>query len=224
MGHTSKTLRFPLFLKGGCVWAISPSSTPPDLGKINVLKEFQDFNEIFLFPPCPPARHSFFVYIHNVFELVPHWSGTCAKGAIFDPPPNGKCTFFDSVVLLNGESCPAPWPLSRGSSIAKVAIGVTIFHCFRRWCPMEVSWISVGEHVEISLGKQRRIIDFRSDDVPVHGTRKSMHGIPRGDLGMLIFCLFSKVFSNFRNGFAIGKFIKLPWNTTCGNSEISLHL
>ena len=36
--------------------------------------------------------------------------------------------------------------------------------------------------------------------------------------------MFPKGFSNFRNGFAIGKFIKLPWDTTCGNSEISLHL
>jgi len=89
---------------------------------------------------------------------------------------------------------------------------------------MKVSWISVGEHVEISLGKQRRIIDFRSDDVPVHGTRKSMHGISRGDLEMLIFVCFSNGFGNFRNGCAIGKFVKLPWNTTCGNSRKSLHL
>jgi len=80
----------------------------PNVVKINVLKEFQDSNEIFLFPSCPPARHPFFVYIYNVFELVPHWSGTCAKGAISGTHPNGKCTFFDSVVLLNGESCPVP--------------------------------------------------------------------------------------------------------------------
>ena len=68
------------------------------------------------------------------------------------------------------------------------------------------------------------ISDFRSDDVAVHGISNLVCEIPRGDLGMLIFVCFSKGFSNFRNGFAIGKFIKLPWDTTCGNSEISLHL